>query len=104
MKTAYLMADISDVKTEDLKEILENLDALSCKCTCLSQACVTGAHPTLACTANLWNPLNSKNHDQDLVLGRESGRIPAARQILTNKLASEASGPGKGGTWLNQLI
>ncbi|KAL2114592.1 hypothetical protein VUR80DRAFT_4575 [Thermomyces stellatus] len=27
--TAYLMADISDVKTEDLKEILENLDALS---------------------------------------------------------------------------
>ena len=32
MQTAYLMADISDVKTEDLKEILEHLDALSCTC------------------------------------------------------------------------
>lgn len=30
-QTAYLMADISDVKAGDLKEITDNLEALSCE-------------------------------------------------------------------------
>lgn len=29
---AYMMADVSDVQTDDLKEISESLEALSCKC------------------------------------------------------------------------
>ncbi|KAG9232992.1 D-isomer specific 2-hydroxyacid dehydrogenase [Amylocarpus encephaloides] len=33
---AYLMADISDVQTSDLKEISDNLEALSCKCQIVS--------------------------------------------------------------------
>ncbi len=28
---AYLMADVSDVKNEDIKDIRDNLDALNCK-------------------------------------------------------------------------
>lgn len=31
---AYLMADVSDVKTEDIKEISDSLEALSCKYPC----------------------------------------------------------------------
>lgn len=45
-QTAYLMADISDVRTEDLKEILEQLDALNCMCNhCPGHAYKTGPPP-----------------------------------------------------------
>lgn len=33
---AYLMADVSDVKGEDIKDISDSLDALSCECSPLS--------------------------------------------------------------------
>lgn len=31
MQVAYLMADVSDVQTNDIKEIYDGLEALSCK-------------------------------------------------------------------------
>ncbi len=34
-QVAYLMADISDVRISEIKEISENLEALSCECQIL---------------------------------------------------------------------
>jgi hypothetical protein len=32
-QVAYLMADISDVQTSEIKDISDSLEALSCRCT-----------------------------------------------------------------------
>lgn len=55
---AYLMADVSDVKVEDIKEISDSLEALSCKSIC--RACFLENRMT--------NPLRSKNHDSCTLL------------------------------------
>lgn len=55
-QTAYLMADISDVRTDDLKEILEQLDALNCMCNHLSRAREAGRRSALTFNANLLGP------------------------------------------------
>lgn len=52
-QTAYLMADISDVRTDDLKEILEQLDALNCMCNCLPRGYEAGRRSTPTSNANL---------------------------------------------------
>jgi hypothetical protein len=55
IQIAYLMADVSDVKTEDLKEIAEQLDALSC--TCFYYAGATAPH-------NIWSDTNCPAYEQ----------------------------------------
>ena len=90
-QTAYLMADISDVRTDDLKEILEQLDALNCTCNHPSRALAAGRRSAPTFNANLpGTPLKSKNHDQDPVLVESGLVLP---DILdANRMASVAFG------------
>lgn len=93
------MADISDVKTADLKEILENLDALSCMCTQFAPS-----------TRRFWDMAltldpNSPDHHQNPVLETdlaEPSRFDPG--IHANRMASEAFGTGKTEGAFNQLI